>query len=237
VANEIQEGNLSTIATPRSNAGLARWAALAGVAYVVLFVIGVILLFGNSPDSSSAPAKIIAYFSDSGHRNRVNIGWLLAGLGIFFFLWFLGALRGTIRRLEGEDGILTGLVTIGGLVYAALSLAAIALETGIRTMSDDTYHHTVYPGLIHAADDAGWVLHASGGAGLGAMIIAASLAGLRAGAVPRWAGWLGVVAGILALGLIVFFPWFGAAVWILVVSIGMFVRASRGSAATPAVSA
>ena len=228
---------MSTIATPRSSAGLVRWAALGGAAYVVLFVIGVILLFGNSPDSSSAPAKIIAYFSDSGHRDRVNIGWLIAGLGLFFFLWFLSALRGTIRRLEGEDGILTGLVTIGGLVYAALSLAAIALETGIRTMSDDTYQHTVYPGLIHAADDAGWVLHASGGAGLGAMIIAASLAGLRAGAVPRWAGWLGVVAGILALGLIAFFPWFVAAVWILVVSIGMFVRAGRGSAATPAVSA
>ena len=218
---------MSTIAPPRSDTGLQRWAALAGVAYVVLFVIGVILTFSGSPDSSSAPAKIIAYYSDSGHRDRINIGWVLAALGLFFFLWFLSALRQGVRRLEADDGFLTGLTTIGGVVYATLSLAALAVDEGIRTMSDDTYHHTVYPGLIHAADDVSWVLHASGGAGVGAMIIAASLAALRARAVPTWAGWLGIVVGILGLALIVFFPWFLVGVWILVVSVGMFLRAGR----------
>ena len=84
---------MSTIASPRSDAGIQRWAALAGVAYVVLFVVGVILIYNGAPDSSSAPAKVIAYYSDSGHRDRVNIGWVLAGLGVFFFLWFLSALR------------------------------------------------------------------------------------------------------------------------------------------------
>ena len=177
------------------------------LAYVVLFVIGVLLIYNGTPDSSSAPGKVIAYYSDSGHRDRINIGWVLAGLGYFFFLWFLSALRQSIRRLEVEDGFLT--------------------------MSDDTYHHQVYPGLIHAADDAAWVLHASGGVGIGAMIIAASLAALRARAVPAWAGWLGIVVGILGLGLVIFFPWFLVAIWILVVSIGMFVGASRAPA--PAV--
>lgn len=203
------------------------------LAYVVLFVIGVLLIYNGTPDSSSAPGKVIAYYSGSGHRDRINIGWVLAGLGYFFFLWFLSALRQSIRRLEVEDGFLAGLATMGGVVYATLSLAALAVETGIRTMSDDTYHHQVYPGLIHAADDAAWVLHASGGVGIGAMIIAASLAALRARAVPTWAGWLGIVVGILGLGLVIFFPWFLVAIWILVVSIGMFVGASRAPA--PAV--
>jgi hypothetical protein len=222
---------MSTIAPPRSNAGLQRWAALAGVAYVVLFVIGTVVTYAGAVDTSSAPAKVIAYYSDAGHRDRVNFGWVIAGLGVFFFLWFLSALRQAVRRLEADDGFLTGLTTIGGVVYATLTLAALAVETGIRTMSDDTYHHTVYPGLIHAADDVSWVLHASGGAGVGAMIIAASLAALRAGAVPGWAGWLGIVAGILGLLLIAFFPWFIVALWILVVSIGMFLRSGRAPAA------
>jgi hypothetical protein len=222
---------MSVIAVPRAGAGLARWAALCGVAYVVLFVIGVILFYGDSPDSGSAPAKIVAYYSDSGHRTRINIGWLVAGLGLFSFLWFVGALRQTIRRLEGDDGLLTSLTTIGGVVYAALALAGLAVNTAIRTMSDDTYHHQVFPGLIHAADDAAWVLHASGGAGAATMIIAASVAAMRARAVPTWAGWLGVVAGILSLALIAFFPWFVLAIWVLVVSIGMFVRAGSARAA------
>jgi hypothetical protein len=226
---------LSTIESSRSSAGIARWGALAGAAYVVLFVVGVILVYGNSPSSGSAPAKIIAFYSDGSHRTRMNIGWLVAGLGVFCFIWFLSALRRVVANLEDGDGFLSGLVTIGGTVYASLTLAGLAVETGIRTMSDDTYHHTVYPGLIHAADDAGWVLHASGGAGLAAMIVAASLAALRASAVPRWAGWLGIVVGVLSLGLIIFFPWFVAAIWVLVVSVGMFARGSRVPEPVPAV--
>jgi hypothetical protein len=218
---------MSTLETPRRSTGLARWGALGGVAYVVLFVIGVILIYGDSPGSDKSPQKIIAYYSDSGHRDKISVGWVLAALGVFCFFWFLSALRQTVRRLEADDGYLTGLATIGGAAYGTLTLAALGVEVGIRTMSDDTFHHTVYPPLIHAADDAAWMMHAAGGAGVGAMIIAASLAGLRAGAVSPWLGWLGVVAGILSLFLIIFFPWFVVAIWILVVSIGMFMRSSR----------
>ena len=211
----------------RSSAGLARWAALGGILYVIFFIVGTILLFSGSPNGDAAPAKVIAWYADSGHRDRLNIGWIVSGLGVFFFLWFLSSLRRTIRRLEGEDGFLTALTTIGGAVYATLAFAALALNNGIRTMSDDTYHHQVFPGLIHAANDAGYVLHATGGAGASAMIIAASLAARRAGAVPSWAAWLGIVAGILALASIAFFPQAAIAIWILVVSGGMFVRGGR----------
>ncbi len=220
---------MSTMASSRTSAVLARWASLGGILYVVLFIIGVILMFHGEPDTSSSPAKVIAYYSKSSHRDKISIGWVITGLSIFFFLWFLAALRRTVRRLEGEDGFLTALTTIGGTIYAALAFAAIAVEAGIRTMSDDTYHHTVYPGLIHAADDVGWVLHATGGAGASAMILAATIAGMRARAVPTWAGWLGILAGILALGLIIFFPWAALGIWVLVVSGGMFIRGMRGS--------
>ena len=218
---------MSTIAAARSSAGLASWGALGGIVYVVLFIIGTILLYSGAPDSSSAPAKVIAYYSDSGHRDRMSFGWVVGGLGVFFFLWFLGALRGAVRRWEGEDGYLTTLSTIGGGVYATLALAALAINMGIRTMSDDTFHHTVYPGLIHAADDAGYILHATGGAGAAAMIIAASLAAMRAGVVRSWVGWLGVLAGVLGLASILFFTQAAIAIWILVVSGLLFARGDR----------
>ena len=91
-------------------------------------------------------------------------------------------------------------------------------------MSDDTFQHRVFPELIHAADDVSWVMHATGAAALGAMIIAASLAFMRARVWPRWAGWLGVVVGILALASIAFFPQFLFLLWILIVSLVMFMR-------------
>jgi hypothetical protein len=99
-------------------------------------------------------------------------------------------------------------------------------------MSDDTFHHTVYPGLIHAADDASYILHATGGAGAAAMIIAASLAAMRAGAVRAWAGWLGIAAGVIALASILFFTQAAIAIWILVVSGMLFARSGRDETVT-----
>jgi hypothetical protein len=220
---------MNTMASTRPNA-LARWAALGGVLYVVLFIVGTILLYSGAPDSSSAPAKIISYYSDSGHRDRIGLGWAIGGLGVFFFLWFLSSLRNMVRWHEGGDGFLTGVTTIGGVLYATLALAALAINMGVRTMSDDTYRHTVYPGLIHAADDASYILHASGGAGAGAMIIAASIAAMRARAWPAWAAWLGVVAGILGIASILFFTQAAIAIWILAVSVFLFLRWPRDDA-------
>ena len=70
----------------------------------------------------------------------------------------------------------------------------------------------------------GWARHATGALGLAAMIIAASLAFMRAGTWPTWAGWLGVVVGILSLASVAFFPQFLFLLWILIVSILMFLR-------------
>jgi hypothetical protein len=218
---------MSTIAYRRSSAGFARWASLGGILYVVLFIVGTILLFSGSPDNDASPATVTSYYMDSGHRDKIDLGWIVAGLGVFFFLWFLSSLRQTVRRHEGGDGFLTALTTIGGGIYAALAFAALAVNMGIRTMSDDTYRHQAFPGLIHAANDASYLLHATGGAGASAMIIAASLAALRAAAVPAWAAWLGVLAGILALGSIAFFPQAAIAIWILIVSGLLFFRGSR----------
>lgn len=221
----------ATVAPAAAVRGPSKWAPLGGALYVVLFVIGVILLL-DGPDGDSAPAKIVTYYSDSGHRDRINVGWILTGFSIFFFLWFVAALRRAVRAVEG-DGILTTVVGIGGTIYAALALTAASLGNAVRTMSDDTFQHRVFPELIHAADDATWVIHGAAGAGMGAMIIAASLAFMGSGVWPRWAGWVGVVVGILSLAAVAFFPEFLWLAWILFVSIFMFMQPVRYTAAAP----
>jgi hypothetical protein len=215
----------AAVAGTGARRGIARWAPLGGVLYVVLFVVGVITLYAGTAGGDDPPAKVIQWYSDGGHRTRENIAWLLIGLGVFFLVWFIAALRRAVAEIDG-DGVLASLVTIGGGIYASLAFVAASLEVGIRTMSDDTYQHRVYPELIHMADDAGWVIHAAGAAGMSLMIIAASLAFMR-GTWPRWAGWLGVIVGVLALASIVFFPQFLFLAWVLVVSLLMFLRPNR----------
>jgi hypothetical protein len=215
----------------RPATGFARWAALCGAVYVLLFVVGTIVFFSGAKGGDDPPAVVKAWYSDSGHRDRLHFGWILIGLSIFFLLWFIAALRRSVSATD-RDGVLTAVVSLGGGIYAALALAAVSLEDGIKTMSDDTYRHQVFPELIHAADDAGWVIHAAGAAGLGAMIIAASYAFMARGSWPKWAGWLGIVIGVLSLASIAFFPQFLFLLWILVVSIMMFLRPQRYQPAT-----
>ena len=209
-----------TTTSPRVAPGIERWAGLGGIVYVALFIVGSILLFAGSPDGDAAPAKVVAWYRDSGHRDRVGFGWVCAGLGLFFFLWFVGALREAVRSIDG-DGLYARMTTIGGVVYASLALAAIAVNMGIRTMNDDTYQHQVFPELIHAANDAGYVLHATGGAGAAAMIFAATLAAMRARRIAPWLGWLGLLCGLAALASIAFFPQLLLALWIVGASVAL----------------
>jgi hypothetical protein len=205
-----------------STRAMPRWASLAGLVYVVLFVIGSVLMF-DGPSGDDPPAKVKAFYGDAGHRDRINVGWILAGLGLFAFVWFLGALREHVRSVDA-GGFWTGLTTIGGAVYAAVAMAAIGLEMGIRTMSDDTYQHQVFPEVIHAADDAGYVMHATAGAGVSVMLIAATVALTSAGVLPRWALWVGVIIGIAALASILFFTIWLWLLWIAILSVLLFLR-------------
>jgi hypothetical protein len=222
---------MSTIATV-GRPGIGRWAPLGGIAYVVLFIVGVIVSDSGQPDFDAPPAEVIKYYGDSGHRDKIAIGWLLVVVSVFFFLWFLASVRELLRRIDG-DGLLTTLATAGGAVYAALALAGSGLQAGILTMSDDTYRHQVFPALIHAGRDAGYILHTSGGAGAAALIIAASLAARQARLIPGWAGVLGVIIGILALGSVFFIPMILIAIWFVVASILLFRAASAPGEALP----
>jgi hypothetical protein len=218
------------------------WGSLGGLVFVILFVIGSGLIF-DGPNGDEPPAKFLSFYGDGGNRDKINIGWVLAGLGLFFFLWFVASLRETLRDVDvvdpARDGMLGSLITIGGTGYAAVTMVSIGLAAGVRTMSDDTFRHQVYPGIIHANSDGTYISHATGTAALAAMILATSLAVLGTGILPRWLGWFGIVAAVAALVSIIFFTIFIWLLWVAVTSVLLFLRnrrviASRPAAAVPA---
>ena len=108
-----------------------------------------------------------AYYDSSSHRTHTNIGWILTGLGLFALIWFVAALRERVARERAGGHVPLTVVLVGGTVYVAVAMAGIAIADGIRTMSDDTYHHQVYSGVIHAANDASYILIVTGGSGDG----------------------------------------------------------------------
>lgn len=219
--------------------GLRLWSSLGGLVFVVLAVIGSILLFDGPSDSS--PAKMASWYGDSGNRAHVNIGWVLTGLGLFALIWFVAALRERVRESETaapEQGtFLSTLVLVGGTVYVAVAMVGIAVAGGIKTMSDDTYHHQVYSGIIHAAGDASYVLVVTGGAAMAALIFATSVATRRYAVLPRWVSWFGFAAGVAAIFSLFFFTMLVWLLWVAVASVSLFLSVRPAAATTSEPSA
>ena len=213
--------------------GLRLWSSLSGLVFVVLAVVGSALLFDGPSDSS--PAKMAAWYGSDSHRWHINLGWILTGLGLFALIWFVAALRERVRASEQaapDDGtFLSTIVLVGGTVYVAVAMAGIAVADGIRTMSDDTYHHQVYSGVIHAASDATYILVVTAGAGMAALIFATAVAVRRYGILPRWVGWFGFVAGVAAIFSVIFFTMLVWLLWVAVASVVLFLQSRPEAAA------
>ena len=205
---------------------LRLWSSLGGVAFTVLAVIGAALLFDGPSDSS--PAKMTAWYSSGSNRSHVNIGWVLTGLGLLCLIWFVAGIRERIALAEQADttsgSFLSTLVTIGGTAFVAAGVCLIGVADGIKTMSDDTYQHQVYSGVIHAAGDASYIILAGAGVAMASLIFAISLAIFGFGLLPRWVGWFGVVAGVAAIFSLMFFTMLLWLLWIAVASVMLFMR-------------
>jgi hypothetical protein len=206
--------------------GLRVWSSLSGLVFVVLAVVGALLVFDGPTDSS--PAKMAAWYGSGSNRSHINIGWILTGLALFSLIWFVVALRERVRASEHaspEEGtFLSTTVLAGGTVYIAVAMAGIALTDGIKTMSDDTFHHQVYSGVIHAANDATYMMVTTGGAALAALIFAVSAAAKRFEILPRWQVWFGYVAGVAAIVSLFFFTMIVWLLWIAVASVTLFLQ-------------
>jgi hypothetical protein len=206
---------------------LRAWSSLGGVGFTVLAVVGAVFLYDGPQDSS--PAKMSAWYSSGSHRTHLNIGWVLAGLAFLCLIWFIAGVRSRIAAAEQADGthgsFLSTVLMIGGSVFVAAGICQIGIADGIKTMSDDTYHHQVYSGLIHAAGDASYIILAGSGVAMASMIFAVALAAFEFGLLPRWAGWFGVVAGVAAIFSLFFFTMLVWLLWIAVASVLLYRRA------------
>jgi hypothetical protein len=203
------------------------WSSLGGIVFSVLAVVGAMFLY-DGPQSSS-PAKMTAWYSSDSNRTHVHLGWVLAGVSLLCLIWFVASLRERVAVAELSEqagrSFLSTLITIGGTVFVAAGVCQIALADAIKTMSDDTYQHQVYGGVIHAAGDASYMILATSGIAMASMIFAVALAIFAFGLLPRWVGWFGVVAGVAAIFSLFFFTMLVWLLWLAVASVMLYRRA------------
>jgi hypothetical protein len=176
-----------------------RLGGAAGIAFVVLAVIATFLP-GSAPKADEL-GKLTPYLVDK--RDSILAADFLIGVGIMFFLLFLGALRAHLGAGDRE-GIRPGSAALaGGAVGAVFILAGTAVLNGaafqVAGARDVVLNHALY--------DVANALFFMAGFGFAAFFVGAGLAGAATGALPSAFLPAALVAALLnlvgAIGLFV----------------------------------
>lgn len=201
-----------------------RWAALSGIVFVVLMLVGAAFV-GDVPKGDASAQEIASYLTDSGNHTRNIIGaylWVLGGLA---FLGFVTGLRSVLRRAEGDPGTLSNLVFGAGVVFTAVwsvSAAAIASVAYAVEFSDARVSN---PDLVTVLPSLGGLLLLLGGGFAGILLLAAtSILIFRTGVLPRWLAWLGIVVAVSLVFDVAYMNILPLVGWVLVASIAMLRR-------------
>ena len=205
----------------------ARWerrAALGGAIFAVLAAVWALLAAG-APQMDASTSDITSYYGDHGNRVKVGVATLLLTLAPLFLLWFLGTLRKMLRKAEGGEARVTGVVFGTGVALAAIVLVTAA----IYSASAEARQHggsgfSLDPDTVRVfAASTYWLIAQE--AGLAALLTASiSVLILRTGVFPIWFGWVGLVVALfnfLSIFLAgIALPLFLA--WLLVLSLFMW---------------
>jgi hypothetical protein len=217
-----------------------KYAALGGVAFVVLNVIGAAVC-GEPPAPDDSDQKIADWFND--HAGGIKASQFLGVLSAIALLWWFGSLWRKMTAAEGRHRLsivaALGLTLSGALFLAAngiLSAVAIQIEDG------DTGVKIFYT--------LSSVLLSSSGAGVVAFLAAVNLLSLRTKMLPQWMTYLGLLSALLFLVATIgsasdsggfkffgFIGWLVWAIWILGVSYELWKRPTTTSAPTPSAAA
>jgi hypothetical protein len=198
---------------------LEKLSPLSGVAAVVIMLVGVVL-FNNY--EFLPPAEKVADFLNR-NASSVYAGGYIASLSSFFFIWFAGSLRSTLIDHEGGNGRFSNIAFGGGLaasVVLGISFVGIltsALRAGIGG--------GITPiGAITMFDFYGQLTGQLFALFIAVFITATSVVSLRTGLFPAWFGWASLVVAFGLLTPIAYAVLGFAILWLLVVSIWLYIR-------------
>jgi len=185
--------------------GRDRVAAVAGVLFVVAFVVGQYvapdLVY---PEEQVGGVQLTFYVN---YEDQLLTQAILYGVASMLLLVFVGGLRAFLARAEGQDPRWAPVVVAAGAVAAGLVLLRAAIVVALTALRGNEVG-------VHAQGSA-WAARALfylEGALRDMMLFpfavflaAAAVVLLRTRVLPRWLGWVGAglagLVGVLAIGL------------------------------------
>ncbi|HEY9337353.1 DUF4386 family protein [Kribbella sp. NPDC050459] len=166
-----------------------RWGGFAGLAFVVLAMLGRFLP-GTAPTVDDSDSTISSWLSD--HRSMILLSSLLwaaaAGLVIWFAAAFAEAIRERAERSDVHLALLAGSVLVGGAIFVNAGLTAAA-AFGISGRD---------AGITMALYELSAVMTTMIGIAAALPLAAAGIGVLRTHVMPNWLGYLALLAAAVS---------------------------------------
>jgi|SRR5919109_498772 hypothetical protein len=194
-----------------------RIVPLTGLVFAVLLVVSFIVA-GDTPDPDASAEEVASFYTSNDTSQGVSA--LLGGVAGIFFLFFLGILRGELRRHEQGPGVLSATAFAGGIVLSVGGAAFAGFTLTLADTADD-----IDPSAIQALNALSGDFFVPLAVGVIVFLIAAGIAIVRTGALAAWLGWAAIVIGILWVTPAFFVAGPGALLWVAVVSVLLSMRA------------
>jgi len=208
------------------DSGVARWMPLSGALFVLLWVIAFLIL-GDTVESNDSDAAILAFFGDQGHRTREFLALSLLVAASLPFIVFLSVLR---SRLDDVHGVWAMAAYGAGLVSTALWTVAAVLYAVPSLTTNGGGEFELDPDTFRLLNDAGFMVWVSAGTVMSVVVLATSVVGTSAGAVPKWLSRLGYVVAVALLASFLLIPVILLLAWLVAVSITLSSTSRGGTA-------
>lgn len=190
---------------------------LTGVLFVILTVVG-FLVGGETPDADAPTREVVEYWTD--HDDVNMIGSVIEALAAVSLLFFAATLRKASSRWD-DSSILPSVAYAGGIVAAA----GIGVDAAIRFAAADVAGD-VDPAVLQTFSALWANFFFPMVVGLATLILATSIAGWRTRALPIWLAVIGILIFIAFFTPAGFVAFLVGGVWIIVLSVLLWRRAS-----------
>lgn len=202
-----------------------RAAALAGIAFAVIFTVALVLVRRAVP---ADPGDAGRWLSDDSRRGGVLFALGLVPFAGIAFLWFVGVLRDRVG--VAEDRFFATVFLGSALLFLGMLFVASALAAGLVASAGDGGGSLLSSDTWEVARRATYELANVYAMRMAAVFtIATSTILLRTRLAPQWLVVAGYAAGIALLLAVGFFAWVELVfpAWVLVLSVYVLVAGAE----------
>jgi hypothetical protein len=188
---------MGIVAVPQTHpSAWERYAWVAGIVFVIALVAETVVSAGVGLSQEDSAAKIAHGLHE--HRERLLVvAWLSVVYAPMFLLYLCG-LHALLDRFE-PPRILGSLLLTGGVVFVALHAVSDIGITGLLGAKLASFGAEHDQGVSYTLYLTTFALDSVGGVFNSLALSAAGLMTLRSGVLPRWLGWIALLAGPLFL--------------------------------------